>query len=306
MQVLDRNKKVVIWGYPEETHTHSYIHKGFYRALQHLGYDVVWVDDLEESTNLDLSDSIVITEKNVMKFLPIKKDTKYFIHNLEDDFVSQSKIDNDNVYNFLVYHDKYSWDDSIEKIDDYSWFCKKTNTPVIMWGTDLLPEEIDKIKPCKYSDDKEDVIFVGTVQGKNLINFAHICANNGKNFYNLGGYTGSTEDDEKFLSSKKSIDSIRDSFISFDIREDSHLDNGYVPCRIFKNISYGIWTGSNSEKVSKFFEGYLTINSDLESLYFSLIEDYKNCSSKKMRKCMNFIRDNHTYINRVNSLFSVL
>ena len=43
MQQLDH--RFVIWGYPLHTHTHSYIHYGFYKALKSLGYDVRWFDD---------------------------------------------------------------------------------------------------------------------------------------------------------------------------------------------------------------------------------------------------------------------
>ena len=42
-----------------------------------------------------------------------------------DDFVDTCK---QNIYNFLVYHENYSWNNTQEKIDDYSWYDKKTKT----------------------------------------------------------------------------------------------------------------------------------------------------------------------------------
>ena len=37
--------KVIIWGFPLHTHTHSYIHGGWYKAFQHLGYETHWFHD---------------------------------------------------------------------------------------------------------------------------------------------------------------------------------------------------------------------------------------------------------------------
>jgi len=294
--------KVIIWGHPLHSHTHSYIHYGFYKAFSSLGYNVQWVDDTD--TDIDLNDSIVISERQVIKNLPIVKNAKYFIHNYHLDF---QNTEIGNVYNFLVYHKKYNWIGD-EKVNNFFWYQKKTKTPVIMWATDLLPDEIDQQTESLYDDNKEDIYFVGSVQGNNLYNFAHICANDGKNFINLGGYTGDSDDENgtRFYDNQKSIDAVKKSYISFDIREQQHLDNGYVPCRLFKNISYGKYTGSNSYLMKEFFENRIIINSNLNELYDNIVDGYKKCDKNKIRDDMNFIKNNHTYINRVQDLLSVL
>jgi hypothetical protein len=273
--------------------------------LKSLGYNVVWFDDID--VDEDFENCIFIAEKNFIKNIPIVKSSKYFIHNLYDEFENQTFFDHENVYNLLVYHDEYNFPNNLQSLDDYSWFDLETKTIIIMWGTDLLPEEIDKIKPVLYDESKFDINFIGTVQGENLIKFAHICADHGKNFYNLGGYTGSYQNDNcQFYGNSESINSLRKSYLSFDIRESQHLRNGYIPCRVFKNISYGMWTGSNSPKIKKFFYNYLTINSDLFKLYDDLVSEYVSCTEEKIRNSMNYVRDYHTYLNRVKSLLSVL
>ena len=60
-------KKIVIWGYPPDTHTHSYIHG--LKAFSYLDYDVVWCDDDPDYAD-EVKDSIVLTEKNCMSHLP--------------------------------------------------------------------------------------------------------------------------------------------------------------------------------------------------------------------------------------------
>ena len=37
--------KIVIWGYPLHTHTHSYIHNGFKKGFEFLGHEVYWFHD---------------------------------------------------------------------------------------------------------------------------------------------------------------------------------------------------------------------------------------------------------------------
>ena len=134
--------KVVIWGLPPNTHTHSYIHLGFAKAFSYLDYDVTWYDDSEEYVGEDLKDSIIITANICCNYLKMEDSSKYFVHNLADGFSRETVMD--NIYNLLVYHENYDWHDGVEKVDDFSWYDSKSKTSVIMWGTDLLPEEIDE------------------------------------------------------------------------------------------------------------------------------------------------------------------
>lgn len=293
-------KKVIIWGLPLHSHTHSYIHNGFFRASKKLGYDVEWVDNKESN---EFKDSIIITEKGSLKNLAIEDTSVYFIHNLTDDF---EKPEQDNVHNFFVYHTGYSKSmDQLEKIDNYSWYDSETGTPVIMWATDLLPEEFEE--PVFHNDELPSNNFVGTVQGNNLISFAQIGADKGKDFINYGGYTGfPDENGNDFFSVKGNIRAIQESYLSFDIREDFHLKNGYIPCRVFKNISYGKWTGTNAVNAKNFFGEYLTTQQNLNNLYEQLEEDSRSASYEKVKDAMNYVKENHTYVNRIQSLFSVL
>ena len=33
--------KIIIWGYPLHSHTHSYIHAAFYKAFKYMNYDFI-------------------------------------------------------------------------------------------------------------------------------------------------------------------------------------------------------------------------------------------------------------------------
>lgn len=302
------SNKVVIWGYPPDTHTHSYIHFGFAKAFSEMDYDVTWYEDSPDYSNEDLSDSIVISGYGQCKYLPIDKSSKYFIHNIVDGFYSQDKIEGDNIYNLLVYHENYNWNDDISNIDEYSWYDDKTKTVVIMWGTDLLPEEIDEQNEVLYDPDKKNVNYIGSLNPNDCSSLVNVVRSNKKEFVNYGGYSGikSKSTGLRFLTDQELISLTKESYLNFDIRSQSHVDNGFIPCRIFKNLSYGCWTGTNSEKISKFFDKRITCNSNLSELYYQTEEDVRNATLEIIRDNMNYIKNNHTYINRVNTLIKIL
>jgi hypothetical protein len=300
-------KKIVIWGYPPHTHTHSYIHLGFAKAFSYLDYDVVWYDDSEEYSQEDLSDAIIISENNCRRHLPIVDSSKYFIHNIEDGFHSQNKIEHDNVYNLLVYHEQYNWNDDVKNIDEYSWYHPDTKTAVIMWGTDLLPDEIDSQDQVLFDNTKDTVNYIGSLSGEYIQKITSVVDSNGKQFVNYGGYSGiRSRKNNGFMDDNQNIDLTKKSYLNFDLRPPQHLDNGYIPCRIFKALSYGCWIGTNSIKMNKFFDGRITTNEDLNNLYTETEEASKNATKEVLKDNQEFIKENHTYLNRVQSLLSIL
>ena len=62
--------KIVIWGHKLHSHTHSYIHYGYWRAADYLGHEVYWYDDNDNVYDIDFSNSIFITEHQVCKNIP--------------------------------------------------------------------------------------------------------------------------------------------------------------------------------------------------------------------------------------------
>lgn len=320
-------KKVIIWGHKLGSHTHSFVHFGYYRAAKFLGYDTYWMDDNDDVSNFDFSNSIFITDSSnpISEKIPIRKDCIYFDHFSDTPFqltgncyyrdkFKQSRLDHPNYYNFLYYAETWNKDNKKEWPDDSElqlvgekhFFHQKSKTLTTMWATDLLPPEIDKIEPCLFDNQKEKIYFVGTIQGQNLLKFAEICKSNNKQMVNAGGWI--FIHNKLDLDVNQNIELVRDSFISVDIREQhSHLFLGkYYPCRIFKNISYGKWTGSNHKGIEDVFFDNITCENNLEILYHKLVEDYKKCDYSKMKSAMNFVKDKHTYVNRINDMFKIL
>lgn len=302
------NKKVIIWGHKLGSHTHSYVHNGYYRASQYLGYDTYWFSDDDNVESFDFSNSIFITEHNVRARMPIRDDCIYFDHFCDDVFkLTPSRPVHPNYYNFAFFADGWNWPDSgeLEEFGAKHFLHKSTNTITTIWATDLLPNEIDSLEPKLHDESLELIYFIGTPQGTNIQRFEAVCNANNKHFQKVGGWLGI--DQRTSPSIEQNVQYVRDSYVSVDIREAVHLDQGrYYPCRLFKNISYGRWTGSNQPELSDVFGDHYTADSNVESLYYKLVEDSRNCTYEKLKDAMNLMRDHHTYVSRIKSMFSIL
>jgi hypothetical protein len=77
---------------------------------------------------------------------------------------------------------------------------------------------------------------------------------------------------------------------------------GYIPCRIFKNISYGQMGITNSPRVYELFEEKIIYNSDEYQLFFDARHALMRTTHKQLFELMDFVRDKHTYLNRIETL----
>ena len=77
--------QVVIWGHKLHSHTHSYIHNAFFIAFNHIGYKTLWLDNEDDITNIDFSNSFFITEGQVDEKIPILLNSFYVLHNCNMD-----------------------------------------------------------------------------------------------------------------------------------------------------------------------------------------------------------------------------
>ena len=148
--------KVIIWGHKLHTHTHSYIHYGFFNAFKYLNFDVYWFDDDDDFKNFNFDNCLFITEGQVDKNIPINNNSIYILHNC-----NIGKYRNiDKKYNLQVITksalDRYNF----TKINKYCYYSN--NLLMMCWATDLLPNEID-----------ENILKVKTnsIKSKNELNF---------------------------------------------------------------------------------------------------------------------------------------
>jgi hypothetical protein len=324
--------KVIIWGFPLYSHTHSFVHYGWYRAFKHLGYDTYWFHDRDYPQDFDFSNALFISEGYADNNIPINSSSIYYIHiciNPQKYLEKNARlIDLRHSVRFLQdFSYDYEMDiQSLEKLDDFIYYEKNAcdlalrekyrnnisgyEALYIIWATDLLPEEIDHANIYKPKENK--IYNIGSVWHSNrfeISEFEDECKQNNIEFVKKNPW-------REITSIEDNIKMIQLSYIAPDIRgcgpisdecilsRSNHLATGYIPCRIFKNISYGQLGATNSWAVNKLFKNMTIYTSDVRDLFHKAKKERENYSLIKEQ--MDFVKTNHTYINRANNLLSII
>jgi hypothetical protein len=290
---------VIIWGHKLHTHTHSYIHGSFYKAFTYLGYNTLWLDDNDNISQINFSNSLFLTEGQVDKNIPLLPNCYYILHNVEQD--KYSCIPESNKLIIQVYtHDCLSRDPI--KIDELIYFSQ--NCLYFPWATDLLPNEINdninRVKEGKITT-KNEINIVGSNYFTVLNEVQSFCKSKNIN-YNLisGPYN--------HVDYKINERVIQESILAPAVQVKDQVDYGYIPCRIFKNISYGKMGLTNNHMVYLLFNGNIIYDRNIDALLTRGLEFEKKDSEYKnsiLIPLMEFVRDKHTYLNRIQIMLYI-
>jgi hypothetical protein len=318
-------KRVVIWGYPLYSHTHSYVHDAYYKAFKYLGYEVYWFHDNDYPINFDFNNCLFIGEGFADKNIPINDTSCYMIMYCP----SPVKYTNAGRYidirmaavDFKDHIQEYSLDkEKSEKLGPAVYFVKKTNQKVrivndyvdyeiddfdkvyISWASNLLPTEFDENDI--YINRENIIYYSGTISGNgicenlsNFIPFINACNRKGINFSHNDPWSNPLSTEEVIRRTKTSI-------LGVDIRGPQHLKQRLLTCRVFKNISYGHLGLTNSEEIYNELQGNCIYNENTEQLLDDGLTNVQNYNM--IKSGFQLVKENHTYINRVNSLLSIL
>ena len=127
----------------------------------------------------------------------------------------------------------------------------------------------------------------------------------GIEYKNYGGTFN--KDSDKNKSFQENMQLIQESIIAPALQSGWQIANEYIPCRIFKNISYGKMGITNNKAVNKLFNNKLIYSENIEELIEQGLEfEKRNDKFYKIKELMIEIRDNHTYINRIQYIFNYL
>jgi hypothetical protein len=325
--------KIIIWGYPLNSHTHSYIHGAWYKTFKHLGYETYWFHDDNYPINFDYSNCLFITEGYAEKNIPLEETSTYFVHICVNPSKYLDKgcrlIDirfNVNQINDCNY--SYEFDkQNIIKIDEVSYYNKTANDDILSdqfkkgisnyeslylsWATDLLPEEFNFDN--RFIKRQRKIYHVGSISESNiqeLRKFGKAMSENGIDFIHRDPWSNpATWEEVKDMTQKSYIaPDLRGSAMRSDINGKvdtgaNHKLIGYIPCRIFKNISYGQIGATNSKAVKGLFGDLVVYNDDEYQLFYDA-EKLKD-NHDYIFEQMKYVQENHTYINRVNTIMKI-
>ena len=236
-----RSKRIVIWGLRNKYHTHRHIHQAFYKNGKKLGYNILWLEDTKENAKYIKPGDLIITADPVGKMvpekfkfedynLPVRQDVFYCLHNVKDIF--KDKLNPKDYINLEIYKDIILKIKDIEKWGPATYFDKNTKTLYQPWGTDLLSEEFKK----PVFNKNRLVFWIGSIWNNS--------ANQG-NIEAVNELRQTLKENKlKFVQIRFIPDwlnrfFIRKSRIAPAIAGKFQVDINYLPCRVFKNISYG-------------------------------------------------------------------
>jgi hypothetical protein len=196
-------RKIIIWGFPLHTHTHSYIHYGWHKGFKHLNYDTYWFDDTNVPNDFDFNDCLFITEGYADAKIPIVASSTYFVHIAirPEKYINKVKrfieirylVDGikDCNYNYVLDKNrckKISDCTYYEKLHDNGGLAEHHDNPKPMeyeciytcWATDLLPHEIKD--ESVYTEREPTIYWFGSanhMNTKEIALFFSECMKNG-------------------------------------------------------------------------------------------------------------------------------
>jgi len=326
--------KVVIWGFPLHTHTHSYIHYGWFKGFTFLGYETYWFDDTNFPKDFDYSNTLFITEGYAENNIPILDSSVYFVHIAREPEKYIGRVKRFIEIRYLVDHIKdfnynYVLDKSTcVKISDCTYHEKLTNNGGIAkhhdnpkpmnyeciytcWATDLLPHEILEANIDIPRENK--IYWFGSANPNNTKEiriFYEECVKNNIEFIVNNPWSNP-------LPFEKVQEYTMKSLMSPDFRSSGdppkmalgetgtcHKQIGYIACRLLKAISYGHLGITNSKHAFELLKQKVIYHSDEKQLFYEAMKQLKN--KDLVREQMKMVREEHTYLNRIHDLLAVL
>lgn len=288
-------KQVVIWGHKLHSHTHSYIHAAFYKAFCALGYSTLWLDNYDTIEEIDFSQTLFITEGQVDQKMPHRDDSWYVLHNCDARRYTDLQSKNRCIVLQVYTHDVLKR--SAEKIEPCIYYDISGRVIYMPWATDLLPSEVDTIRKNLTLKKDPFVSFIGTIGGGHFGNVQEINA-----FKKASIECGMPFVHKVHVDLPETIALTQTAFMAPALQGPWQVEKGYIPCRIFKNISYGAFGITNSKTVWELFDKKIIYNPDCYQLFYDAKRRIEEASLSYMHDLMDLIKNRHTYINRINHL----
>jgi len=339
--ILDSFKKIIVWGFPMHSHTHSYIHACWVRTFEKLGKEVHWFhdDDFKDPSVFSYDNCLFITEGYAETKIPLNASSVYFVHNAiyPEKYLRVGARLVEIRFRVNEIHDvnnDFKLDDGTHRLEplsqdtDYELlysnfglhaeFTGPVRTPMnyeaiyLFWATDLFPWEID-LADAEYVPKERVVHWVGSPTGDSRYGrLRGLMEARGIPWilHNPWEAPVSFEEGRRMIRESAIAPDFRPEGTKEDIAEygvlngKNHMGIGYIPCRLFKNISYGHIPVTDSPHAAALFGDAIVFDSDLEKLVEKGLEAQKDAERK--RRAMRMIADRHTYIHRVRDLLRAL
>jgi hypothetical protein len=298
---------VVVWGHPLHSHTHSYVHEAFVHAAKHVGINTVWVPqktfdapDKDKGTLLNICPKdrvLFITEGQVVDDIPQSATSWYIFHNVTDR-TDLSGIPKNRILSLQFY--THSCETLAEPFfDRYHRLSIKDRMVYMPWATNLMPLDFwPLVDPTE--SKKKNVCVIGQ----------HGPAYQEKIDLFMRGTKLPLTHTVAGVSNQDMMKQIREAYCAPSIIQQWQKENGYIPCRSLKNVSYGQILVTNSSE-SDYMLHHNTIYEADETKLAQTMEAWlqdrdKTAWQSRQVKAYQLVRSRHTYLNRLEFLLASL
>lgn len=253
---MSPNTHLVIWGLRRKYDTYRYIHAGFAAAGKRLGWRVDWVEDDPSSQASVTSDSLVVGVNLCQEYLPILDGARYVIHNNErPDLAEVIKS------GFGINLQTWTFECPGMALDGQQAirYNEATRTLFQAWGTSIPASEWSKpnISASRL------VFWVGSIwdnalgQGNQpvIVQLRAALKGKGRNFIHLWRTP-------EVLHRRL----IRSSGLRPAVCGKWQTENGYIPCRAFKNLSFGALPITNNRAINVALGESIPCHTDMDEL----------------------------------------
>ena len=287
-----------------------------------MGFDVQWLDNTIENLPDKNKKYIIITEnwcdhilhehysQNWIIFDHIVWLEKYNTYNMKQKNIIPFDVIR---YNLAKFTDKklgqyiFERDTPIMSTEEYYF---RMHNPRIFWWCELLPHEIEW-KPYNYTN-KKDVNFVWSWRHNNAVQLESLrlyCLLHGLSYHQYGKHLLLRWKLfwSRFLSTQELEEKTRDAYIAPALQW-VQVDDGYIPCRLFIQMSLSILGVSNNPYVYNLFDDdEVIVDRDIWKMMDKAQQVIKDKQvDQYTRKAIQKVKERHTYLNRIDELFSYL
>lgn len=240
--------RLVLWGGREGLDSFRHIHRHYHQTAGKLGIQSFWVDDVPESAQYVTPGTVVFGVDVYSKHMPYVDGVDYVLHNFDGSHRICQLTDPSRLLRLQVYTN----DATGEAWDKCRLYDREARTLFQPWGTDLLSEEF--MEPA-FNQFSREAVYVGAIWSEKS---PYGELGNENAIYELKealGSRGMAFKHYTHIPDTANVQMVRAARIAPAIAGGWQVSHNYLPCRAFKNASYGVVMFTNVPAVNELFRG---------------------------------------------------
>lgn len=257
-EILPRHKRMVLWGFTTSLDSFRHNHRHYAHALERLGKPYLWLsDDARSREQLQAGDLVFAVDVEAKHLGEAVDGVDYLLHNLDDSFPVFADLAPERYVRLQVYtNDAEQYGEAWGLVRRYD---HKSRTLFQPWGTNLFADEF--CAPT-FRDQSKLVTFIGSVWDDNGLGNVHTIAKlrdvinkHGLKWLHL-----------THISDQENVEAVREARLAPAIAGEWQVTHNYLPCRVFKNISYGALGITNVPKFSEILGDAAVVGESIKEL----------------------------------------